>query len=200
MSTATVVLDADFTQNSKVLCMSGQEFRLYINSIFESRRNKTAGRISGDDLRKLLAESHANQNTVNALVTLNAWELDGESGFRIHDYRQEDAAGSKRKGEARQVYQVWRESTGTKTTLAKETKADKERMAVIEMRLREYPLEDVMDAVRGWVNDDWEERAKHNDVKLLLRNGTQLEKFRDLWRNPPHKKNWVEEMRRKMGV
>ena len=49
-------------------------------------------------------------------------------------------------------------------------------------RLREgYPVEEVLLAVtEGWKRDPWPERARYNDLVTLLRDGPQLEKFRDL--------------------
>lgn len=76
------------------------------------------------------------------------------------------------------VFGAWVESTGKP-----QAKLTRERKAKIEARLREYPMDDVLDAVRGWERDPWSERVRHNDLTVLLRNGAQLERFRDLWRN-----------------
>lgn len=198
-----IVLADGFTENPKMLALADKEFRLYICSIAMSHRKRTGGRISGEDLRELLAACHTNITSVNALVACECWEPEGDEGYRVHDYQQDDAPeGAKpsfavQRDMAQQVYAAWRESKGMRVQ-PKETKADRERLKVIQVQLGEYPFEDVMDAVRGWVNDDWEERPRNNDVKLLLRNGTQLEKFRDLWRNPPRKKNWVETMKQRI--
>lgn len=57
------------------------------------------------------------------------------------------------------------------------------RERTIRQRLRRFPLVDVMDAVRGWPNDPWEDRFSHNDLVILLRSDETCEKFRDLYRN-----------------
>jgi hypothetical protein len=65
------------------------------------------------------------------------------------------------------------------------------RRDAIKAALKRYPVEDVADATRGWVNDTWDDRPQHNDIPQLLHMGSQrkpqnvLEKMRDLWRNGP---------------
>jgi len=67
---------------------------------------------------------------------------------------------------------------------------DVRRDAIRQARKR-YPFEDVRDAVQGWVNDPWPERAQQNDIGQLLWMGTKrkpqnvLEKMRDLFRRGP---------------
>jgi hypothetical protein len=51
-----------------------------------------------------------------------------------------------------------------------------------------FSVEDVRDALTGWVNDPWEERSRFKDVSYLVGSVEQVEKFRDLKRNPPVKK------------
>lgn len=65
-------------------------------------------------------------------------------------------------------------------------KFNDERKRAIVKALKSFPADDVKDAVRGWVNDPWQDRATNNDVPQLLRN---VEKFRDLYRNPPARRN-----------
>jgi hypothetical protein len=65
------------------------------------------------------------------------------------------------------------------------------RRDAIRAALKCYPLADVVDAARGWVNDAWEDRPQQNDLAQLLHMGSKrkpqnvLEKMRDLWRNGP---------------
>jgi hypothetical protein len=67
---------------------------------------------------------------------------------------------------------------------------DARRDAIRSARKR-YPFEDVLDAVRGWPNDPWPDRAQQNDIPQLLWTGTKrkpaniLEKMRDLYRHGP---------------
>lgn len=65
-----------------------------------------------------------------------------------------------------------------------------ERLGLIARALVDwgFPAEDVRDALTGWPNDPWEDRHLHKDVRVLLRDPSQVEKFRDLKRNPPAKK------------
>ena len=86
------------------------------------------------------------------------------------------------RGAVGQVFDTWVASTGHTGC-----KLDEPRRRKITARLAEYPLEDVLDAVRGWERDPWEDRRKHNEITILLRDNAHLEKFRDLWRQaaPP---------------
>ena len=78
-----------------------------------------------------------------------------------------------------QVWQAWLEST--KRTACK---LDDKRRKVIAARLADYPVEDVLDAVRGWERDPWPDRRRQNGLEILLRDAAHVEKFRDMWRNP----------------
>lgn len=69
------------------------------------------------------------------------------------------------------------------------TVLDSKRRATISAALRTHPLEDVLDAVRGWENSPHHrgenaERKVWNDLGLLLRNAEKIEQFRDLARGP----------------
>lgn len=84
------------------------------------------------------------------------------------------------------VWDTWKQSTGHQ-------RADFSpiRRKAIVKALDAYPLQDVLDAVQGHVNDPWPERPQHNDITQLLHMGTQrkplnvLEKMRDLFRDGP---------------
>jgi hypothetical protein len=86
------------------------------------------------------------------------------------------------------VWDAWKSSTGKQRCDFSPAR----RQAIVKA-LNRYPLADVLDAVRGHVNDPWPERPQHNDITQLLHMGTArkplnvLEKMRDLWRDgPPH--------------
>lgn len=83
------------------------------------------------------------------------------------------------RGDVLQVWQAWLDSTRRTTC-----KLDEKRTRVIRSRLADYPLDDVLDAVRGWERDPWEGRKGQNEITILLRDAGHLEKFRDLWRQP----------------
>lgn len=84
----------------------------------------------------------------------------------------------------RQVFDAWRESTGHPGA-----KLDGNRKRLIEQRLKDYPVEDLVDAVRGWQHSphhrgDNDRHRTYNDLGLLLRNAEKVEFFRDLERDP----------------
>lgn len=89
--------------------------------------------------------------------------------------------------EIQQVFDAWK---ATLPPGSRHELTDMRREA-IRAALKRYPLQDVLDAVRGWQNDPWEERSQQNDIGQLLWMGTRrkpsnvLEKMRDLWRNGP---------------
>ena len=84
-----------------------------------------------------------------------------------------------------EVFEAWKSSTGRTAA----TVLDKKRTALISAALKLYPLEDVLDAVRGWENSPHHrgENANgmtYNDLDLLLRGAANIERFRDLARGP----------------
>lgn len=81
------------------------------------------------------------------------------------------------------VFEAWKQSTNRTAA----TVLDKKRRALITAALRLYPLEDVLDAVRGWENSPYhrgenESGIVYNDLNLLLRGAANVERFRDLAR------------------
>src|SRR5215510_14861496 len=80
----------------------------------------------------------------------------------------------------RVVFEAWQEATGKHRA-----KLDDKRRRVIQRALAAFPLEDVLDAVRGWQFDTWTERPRFNDLGQLLKDADHIEKLRDLWRAGP---------------
>ncbi len=83
------------------------------------------------------------------------------------------------------VFNAWLAST-KKTA---RTVLDSKRRSVITAALRTHPLDDVLDAVRGWEHSPHHrgenaERKVWNDLGLLLRDAGRIEQFRDLARGP----------------
>ena len=81
------------------------------------------------------------------------------------------------------VFDAWREATG-KTG---RTKLDPKRRRRIVAALKDYPTDDVLDAVRGWRRSpfhcgDNTDGRKYNELDLLLRDAQHIEQFRDLER------------------
>lgn len=86
------------------------------------------------------------------------------------------------KGDVVVVFEAWKQATGhTRSVL------DGKRRRVIVNALKTYPLEDVVDAVRGWKHSPHhrgqnERRTVYNELDLLLRDAARIEQFRDLER------------------
>lgn len=77
------------------------------------------------------------------------------------------------------VFAAWQESTGRKRTVL-----DERRRRLIRKALAVYPLEDVLAAVEGWKHSahhrgENDRETVYNDLGLLLRNGENVERFRD---------------------
>jgi hypothetical protein len=114
----------------------------------------------------------------------------GSSGV-AHDTHKKQGSNSPRKqtplppnsAEVQRVFDTWIESTGR----TGRTRLDGKRRKAIQRALSDYPVPDVLDAVRGWVNDSWPERVRFNDLTQLLRDAEHIEKFRRLWQEgaPP---------------
>jgi hypothetical protein len=83
-------------------------------------------------------------------------------------------------GDVRQVFDTWTATLppGTRRQLSPT------RRKTIQARLREFGLQDCLDAVVGWRNDPWPGRAEQNDITILFRPGN-FEKMRDYARNGP---------------
>ena len=86
--------------------------------------------------------------------------------------------------EGRQIFDAWVEATGKNP---KTVKFSDDRKKLIARRLKEWPLEDLLDAVRGWRHSphhrgDNDRQTVYNDLEMLLRNAKNIERFRDLER------------------
>ena len=82
------------------------------------------------------------------------------------------------------VFEAWIESTGRTSR----TVLDAKRRRLIEQRLADFPVADLLDAVRGWRHSphhrgENEQRTVYNDLGLLLRDAANVERFRDLERD-----------------
>ena len=80
------------------------------------------------------------------------------------------------------VFQAWQEAARKPRS-----RLDDKRRRRIKAALKHYPLEDVLDAVRGWQCSPHHcgqnpQRTVYNDLDLLLRDSAHIENFRDLWR------------------
>lgn len=84
--------------------------------------------------------------------------------------------------DVREIFDAWA------ATISTHRKLTDDRKKYITKALKDFPKQDVLDAVRGWVHDPWEKRPENNDLDKLLRNGG-VEKFRDMYRTPPSRRN-----------
>lgn len=84
------------------------------------------------------------------------------------------------------VFEAWRQAAGR----SDRTVLDPKRRRLITNALAAYPVEDVVDAVRGWRHSPHhagqnDTGTVYNDLGLLLRDSEHIERFRDLERRGP---------------
>jgi hypothetical protein len=90
--------------------------------------------------------------------------------------------------ESQLVFAAWCEATGRDVSRSKLTKS---RLSKISARLAEgYVVEDLVDAVRGVCLSPFhmgqnDRGQRYDDIVTVLRDGSQVEKFRDLFRAGP---------------
>lgn len=81
-----------------------------------------------------------------------------------------------------EVFAEWVRANG-KTA---RTSLSPERRKLIERRFSKdgYPVEDILDAIRGNAASDWHAENGHTDLKDAIGDIAKLEKWRDVWRRP----------------
>jgi hypothetical protein len=87
-----------------------------------------------------------------------------------------------RGGSAQRIFNAWQTSTG-KTR----ARLDAKRQRIIRSALKQYPEDDLIDAVQGWARSAYhagqnERHTVYNELGLILRDAEHIEKFRDLQR------------------
>lgn len=102
------------------------------------------------------------------------------------DIAQIDSARSRiRRDREQQVFDAWVDATGKTGRVVFD---DKRRRVVRKaLEVLDFPLEDCVDAVRGWRHSphhrgENERATVYNDIELLLRDAKHIEMFRDLER------------------
>lgn len=85
-------------------------------------------------------------------------------------------------GDVQRVFVEWQQATGRGRVAL-----DAKRTTKIAAALKLYPLDDVLDAVRGWQNEPFycgenDRHTIYNEISLLLRDAEHVERFRDMWR------------------
>lgn len=99
----------------------------------------------------------------------------GKSGPSVDMSPNGDSSGSHSRIDVQAVWEAW-----TTATRRSRSKLDEKRRKLIVTRLREFSVDDLVAAVRGWKHDPWPDRSRHNGLEILLRDGAHVEKFRDL--------------------
>lgn len=80
----------------------------------------------------------------------------------------------------RDLFDAWA-STGNGKSQSTDDRLGYIARALVEWN---FSPEDVWDALNGWENDAWERRPQFKDISYLLGSVEDVEKFRDLKRNP----------------
>lgn len=106
-----------------------------------------------------------------------------EKNNDVEPARLDEARERIRSEHITRVFETWIEAAG-KTN---RTVLDDKRRRLIRRALEHYPLDDVLDAVRGWKRSPHHRGENststvYNDLGLLLRDGEHIERFRDLER------------------
>jgi hypothetical protein len=136
-------------------------------------QRRAAGRLGGLNSRSNQpASAQANRNQV---TPARARRVDPTQPNLLTKSPNGDSSSSPSRIDAQAVWDAWVEATG-KTR----TKLDDKRRRLIQARLREFPVADLIAAVRGWRHDPWPDRARQNGIEILLRDAAHVEKFRDL--------------------
>lgn len=87
---------------------------------------------------------------------------------------------------AGRVFGAWVEVTGRDRARTKLTKDRKDRIA---RALKDYPEEDLIDAVRGITRSAFhcgqnDRSTRYDDIQNAFKSSAHIEQFRDLWRDP----------------
>jgi Helix-turn-helix domain len=88
-------------------------------------------------------------------------------------------------GAVAEVYAYWRDQRGKSRSNYERispARADK-----IRLRLKEFTVDDLKHAIEGVGHDPWPERTQHDDLTIIFRNKEQVDKFLELYRDPPRK-------------
>lgn len=73
------------------------------------------------------------------------------------------------------IYAYWRERRG-KTRANYNTISDARRKKIVS-RLKEFTVEQLLDAIDGVCNDPWSERRLHDDLTVIFRSREQVDRF-----------------------
>jgi hypothetical protein len=122
----------------------------------------------------------------NELVQLSIDEIKAE--FQDHTYTQEqvflvlDAYGESKKrkrGEVQRLFEDYKE------VMESRARMDEKRRKLISRALKDYPITDLMLAIRGCVLTPWnmgtdpKNKTVYNSIELILRDSNHIERFRN---------------------
>lgn len=127
-------------------------------------------------------ESGHNKPRIRPQKAANPAETSRESGYIKEDTLQKKLfKETQQVDQAIQVFEYWK-------TVMKKSRANltPERKAKLLARLKDYPLETLMDAIDGCALSDFHmgrqpgKPEQHNDIELIFRNGSNVERFSDM--------------------
>lgn len=134
---------------------------------------------------------HAERNALHFESNAEVTPLEQTRVERVLKHPEGAPAGTPAREEAstragqtvRLVFDAYRQSTNRNGAYA----LDAKRRRVIQAALKDFPLEDVLDAVEGWRHvphnrGENDRRTVYNDLCLLLRDADHIERFRDATR------------------
>lgn len=125
--------------------------------------------------RDMSRQGSPKEGNVTRLIKPSVNQALGYSGPSVEKSPNGDSSHSLSRNDVQAVWDAWAEAT--KRT---RSKLDEKRRKLIVARLREFPVADLVAAVRGWKHDPWPDRARQNGIEILLRDPAHVEKFRDL--------------------
>jgi hypothetical protein len=189
---------------------SSDEGWLWFHAISYTADHEKHGVVIPEGDLVFLAASHKIPHvTIAGLVERRGLDV-VEGGYKVHNYKRRSHLSQIRSRAGRLGVEAKREanvkanslsktlskSSGVEVGVVKElfetwkgvaakpsARLTPKREHKLRQALQSYPADDVRDALLGWQNDPWPDRSLHNDPVILLRDGEQVEKFRDLKRN-----------------
>lgn len=104
---------------------------------------------------------------------------------RRGDKKDHDAASA---ADVQRIFDHWKAARGkTRATLTEN------RRSKIKARLRDFSADELTRCIDGVALDPWEDRPRHDDLTVVLRNSEQVEKFLSFHDQPGGKKAWNAE-------
>jgi hypothetical protein len=95
---------------------------------------------------------------------------------RREEISEANASSSATEKVVKEIYDHWR-TVRSKTDRRYAKRIAPERRSKIKARLREFSADELKRALDCVALDPWEERPRHDDLTVLFRNQTQVEKF-----------------------